>query len=149
VLAYAASLVMLVAMLLLALPPTRWLLLKLVLPAPGQGPDRQTVVNGFFKLKFVGFTALGPNATGAPRRIAASVEGKRDPGYGWTARCITECALALLNRKECRIGADGRRRADASVGHWLVAVCRIGARRNDVHDRRRCRTQEQSEWNTR
>jgi short subunit dehydrogenase-like uncharacterized protein len=107
VLAYAASLVMIVVMLLLALPPTRWLLLKLVLPAPGQGPDRQTVINGFFKLKFVGFTALGPNATGAPRRIAASVEGKRDPGYGWTARCITECALALLNRKDCRIGTEG------------------------------------------
>lgn len=106
-LAYAASLAMLVAMLLLALAPTRWLLLKFVLPSTGQGPDRQTVLNGFFKLKFVGFTALGPSAVGAPRRIAATVEGKRDPGYGWTARCITECALALLSRKECRIGATG------------------------------------------
>jgi short subunit dehydrogenase-like uncharacterized protein len=106
-LAYAASLAMLVVMLLLALAPTRWLLLKFVLPSTGQGPDRQTVLNGFFKLKFVGFTALGPSAVGAPRRIAATVEGKRDPGYGWTARCITECALALLSRKECRIGATG------------------------------------------
>jgi short subunit dehydrogenase-like uncharacterized protein len=106
-LAYAASLVMLVAMLALALPPTRWFLLKFVLPSSGQGPDRQTVLNGFFKLKFVGFTALGPSATGVARRIAATVEGKRDPGYGWTARCITECALSLLNRKECRIGATG------------------------------------------
>ncbi len=106
VLAYATSIAMLAVVVLLSLPPTRWFLKRFVLPSPGQGPDRQTIVNGFFNLKLIGFTAPG-NAAGAARRIVVQARGKRDPGYGWTARAITECALALLDRKNCHIGETG------------------------------------------
>ena len=33
-----------------ALPPTRWLMEKLILPAPGEGPDADAQARGFFVL---------------------------------------------------------------------------------------------------
>jgi short subunit dehydrogenase-like uncharacterized protein len=103
--AYLASIALVAAVVLLSIPPTRWLLQRFVLPSPGQGPDRQTIVNGFFTHKLIAFTA--PGGTSAARRIEVQCRGRRDPGYGWTSRCITECALALLDRKLCAIGESG------------------------------------------
>ena len=71
-----------------ALAPTRWLLKKFVLPAPGEGPSPQAQRNGFFDLRFVGRTADG-------RQLRVKVTGDRDPGYGSTAKMLGEAAACL------------------------------------------------------
>jgi short subunit dehydrogenase-like uncharacterized protein len=78
-----------------ALPPTRWLMEKLILPAPGEGPDADAQARGFFDLRFIGRTADG-------RDISVKVTGDRDPGYGSTAKMLGEAAacMALAVPKE-------------------------------------------------
>ncbi len=71
-----------------ALPPTRWLLEKFVLPVPGEGPNEAAQEKGFFDLRFVGTTADG-------RELRVKVTGDRDPGYGSTAKMLGEAAAAL------------------------------------------------------
>lgn len=70
--------------------PTRKLLQKRVLPAPGEGPSREKRDAGFFKVKLVGWTARLPRA-----RLLARVEAEQDPGYGATAKMLAESALCL------------------------------------------------------
>jgi short subunit dehydrogenase-like uncharacterized protein len=72
-----------------ALPPSRWLVDKLV-PAPGEGPSPEAQARGFFDLRLFGETAGG-------KRIVTRVTGDRDPGYGSTARMIAEAALAFAD----------------------------------------------------
>ena len=57
-------------------------------PKPGEGPSREERENGFYDLVFLGVGADG-------RKLAASVKGDKDPGYGSTSRMIAETALAL------------------------------------------------------
>jgi len=71
------------------LAPTRWLMQRLVLPAPGVGPSEATQVNGFYDLRFVGKTRSG-------KTLRCKVLGDRDPGYGSTSKIISELALCLL-----------------------------------------------------
>lgn len=75
-------------MLAASLRPTRWLLERLVLPAPGQGPDRESRERGYFDLRLYGETATGET-------LRVRVSGKRDPGYGATARMLGEAACCL------------------------------------------------------
>lgn len=71
-----------------ALPPTRWLLEKFILPAPGEGPSVSAQERGFFDLRFVGTTADN-------RTLCIKVTGDRDPGYGSTAKMLGEAAATL------------------------------------------------------
>ena len=71
-----------------ALAPTRWLMAKFMLPAPGEGPSVEAQQNGFFDLRFVGRTADG-------RELGVKVTGDRDPGYGSTAKMLSEAAACL------------------------------------------------------
>ncbi|MCU0759812.1 MAG: saccharopine dehydrogenase NADP-binding domain-containing protein [Steroidobacteraceae bacterium] len=71
-----------------ALAPTRALLERFVLPAPGEGPDEPSRRRGCFDLRFMGTTADG-------RHLAARVTGDRDPGYGSTARMLAQAATCL------------------------------------------------------
>lgn len=71
-----------------ALKPTRWLMEKFVLPAPGEGPSPEEQKNGFYDIRFHGKTAAG-------EEIRTKVTGDRDPGYGSTAKMISESALCL------------------------------------------------------
>jgi len=57
-------------------------------PKPGEGPSREEREKGFYDLLFLG---VGPDGT----KLAASVKGDRDPGYGSTSKMIAETALAL------------------------------------------------------
>ncbi|MBR1215158.1 saccharopine dehydrogenase NADP-binding domain-containing protein [Bradyrhizobium sp. JYMT SZCCT0180] len=56
---------------------------------PGDGPSKEIRESGFFDLLFV---ALSPDG----KQARAGVKGDRDPGYGSTAKMITECAICLL-----------------------------------------------------
>ncbi len=65
--------------------PTRELALKL--RAPGDGPDEQTRAKGKFRVTFTAETGDG-------RRRVTRVSGG-DPGYGETAKMLSEAALCL------------------------------------------------------
>lgn len=70
--------------------PTRRLLTRFFLPAPGEGPDRERREKGFFDLRFFASDANG-------RSLVTRVLGQRDPGYGATARMLGEAALCLAH----------------------------------------------------
>jgi short subunit dehydrogenase-like uncharacterized protein len=56
---------------------------------PGEGPSKEERDNGYYDLLYVAFGADG-------RQVRAAVKGKGDPGYGSTAKMISECAVGLL-----------------------------------------------------
>ena len=71
-----------------ALPPTRWMLEKTVLPAPGQGPDAAARAAGRFAVDLVGFR----DGVEVGR---SKVRGSLDPGYGATAFMLAESARCI------------------------------------------------------
>lgn len=73
---------------LLNFGPSRALLRRFALPRPGQGPDRSARESGRYEILFIGQSAGGET-------LSATVTGDRDPGYGSTAKMITESALCL------------------------------------------------------
>ncbi|MGD8440943.1 MAG: saccharopine dehydrogenase NADP-binding domain-containing protein [Holophagae bacterium] len=76
----------------LAWGPTRSLLLKTLLPSPGDGPDRAARERGFFTIDLHGRRASG---TGDAVTGRVRVHGDHDPGYGETSRMLGESALCL------------------------------------------------------
>jgi len=72
----------------LAVPPIRWLLENAVLPKPGEGPNEEAQLEGGFDLVFLGSTAKGET-------IRCRVTGDRDPGYGSTAKMLSQAAACL------------------------------------------------------
>jgi len=75
-------------MISIAIPPTRWVMEKFVLPKPGEGPSPEDQKNGSFDLVFMGTTPDG-------ERIKCRVTGDRDPGYGSTAKMLAQAAACL------------------------------------------------------
>ncbi len=75
-------------MVAMAVPPVRWLLEKTVLPKPGDGPSPKEQLEGRFDLVFLGKTPSG-------RTIRTRVTGDRDPGYGSTAKMLSQAAACL------------------------------------------------------
>ncbi len=90
---------------LVALGPTRRLMERFVLPSPGEGPSAQAQEEGFF-----GIVVRGTTADGDVARV--SVTGDQDPGYGSTAKMLTEAALTL--------GATSR--TSTPGGFWTPAT---------------------------
>jgi short subunit dehydrogenase-like uncharacterized protein len=66
------------------LPPTRALLLSRM--KPGDGPSEQQRAKGWFRVRFT--------AEGGGRRVVTEVSGG-DPGYGETAKMLSEAALCI------------------------------------------------------
>lgn len=71
-----------------ALPPTRWLLEQWILPTSGEGPTAEAQAQGFYDLRFWGKTAAGQTLT-------VKVTGDRDPGYGSTAKILSQAGICL------------------------------------------------------
>ena len=71
-----------------ALHPTRRLLQRFVLPAPGDGPDAEARKKGYYELLFQGETDDGGT-------IRVRVGASEDPGYLSTSRMLAESGLAL------------------------------------------------------
>lgn len=85
-------------MLASALPPTRWVLQRYVLPAPGEGPSPAAQARGFYDLRFHGRTAKD-------QTLRCKVTGDRDPGYGSTAKILGEAAKMLaVDLPRSRVG---------------------------------------------
>jgi short subunit dehydrogenase-like uncharacterized protein len=105
----------------IALQPAklRALLAERVLPKPGEGPSRESIERGYFVSRFVG------EAPGVDARLI--IRGQRDPGYGATARMITESALALL--QDARVSEGGVLTPASAIGLQLVPrLERVGIR---------------------
>lgn len=71
------------------LAPVRTLLSRYVLPKPGEGPSAEQRARSSYRIEIHGATADGSVA------LHAHVAGRSDPGYGETAKMITESALCL------------------------------------------------------
>ncbi len=89
-----------------ALPPTRWLLNRFVLPAPGEGPSPAAQKTGFYDLRFFGTGADG-------KSIRAKVVGDGDPGYGSTSKMLGQAGACLA----LDIGKDAK-----PGGFWTPAT---------------------------
>jgi short subunit dehydrogenase-like uncharacterized protein len=76
-----------------AIPPTRWLLKKYVLPGSGEGPDKETREFGRWKIVLVGKMDDGTT-------VRALVGGEGDPGTDSTSRMLVESALCLAQDAE-------------------------------------------------
>lgn len=98
---------------LLEWAPTRALLRRFALPKPGEGPDRKARESGRYDLLFIGETAGG-------QRLRACVTGDRDPGYGSTAKMITESALCLVGDPDRTMACGGVWTAGSAMGMTLV-----------------------------
>lgn len=72
----------------LAVPPFRWLLETVVLPKPGEGPSEKAQREGGFDMVFMGSIDTGET-------IRCRVTGNRDPGYGSTAKMLSQAAVCL------------------------------------------------------
>ena len=72
----------------IALPPSRWMMQKFVLPKPGEGPSPEEQEGGSFDLVFMGTTPSGET-------LRCRVTGDRDPGYGSTAKMLAQAAACL------------------------------------------------------
>ncbi len=81
----------------MALPPSRWLLDR-VLPAPGEGPDERQRAAGAFAVELHAATT-----SGAPFR--ATVAADHDPGYDGTAVMLAQSGLGLAC--DADLGAPG------------------------------------------
>jgi short subunit dehydrogenase-like uncharacterized protein len=88
--AVAAASVGLVAV--AVVPPLRSLVARTLLPAPGEGPSKETRERGHFTSRLVGH---GEAKDGTPVRLFGTVKGTSDPGYGETAKMLTESAVCL------------------------------------------------------
>jgi len=82
---------------LIGMAPTRRLLQRFVLPAPGQGPSPRSQTEGFYDLRFLGIFDDG-------RTIAAKVTGDADPGYASTSKMLGQAAASLANGKVNKTG---------------------------------------------
>lgn len=63
-------------------------LLEKIIPAPGEGPTPEEQENGFYDLRFWGETASG-------KTMMTKVTGDRDPGYGSTAKILSQAGICL------------------------------------------------------
>lgn len=81
-----------------------------VLPKPGEGPSKEERENGCFDLWMIGKTANGDE-------IRTHVTGDRDPGYGSTAKMLSEAAICLA--QDVPDAAPGMGTPAATMGNVL------------------------------
>lgn len=83
------------ASLLLALPPTRWLLAplikKFVIPSPGEGPSRESMKDDFMSYRGVGIA----EGSSGQKKVTAKMDVAHG-GYGTTAVTLSAAAKLIL-----------------------------------------------------
>lgn len=95
-----------------AVKPGRWLLEKL-LPAPGEGPSPEDQEKGFFDMRFYALSGNGET-------LQCKVTGDRDPGYGATAKMISQAAICLARDIDTSQCAGGSWTPASSMGATLI-----------------------------
>jgi short subunit dehydrogenase-like uncharacterized protein len=76
----------------MARAPIREGLRRFVFPAPGEGPTREQIENGYFTVRVLGRGTAGDG----PFAVESQVGADLDPGYGATARMLGESAVCLV-----------------------------------------------------
>lgn len=94
-----------------SISPLRNLLAKYVLPKPGEGPTKQQQLEGMFDLRFYARLHNG-------EQQVVQVIGDRDPGYGSTAKMLSQAALCLA--KDVPNVAGGFWTPAAAMGKPLI-----------------------------
>lgn len=92
--------------LVMVLPPLRWLATTFFLPKPGEGPSPEEQEKGFFDIRIHGRTEKGD-------QITVKVTGDRDPGYGSTAKMLSQAAISLHRDVD---------KSEKSGGMWTPAA---------------------------
>ena len=93
-------------MLAAALPPSRWVLERYIVPKPGEGPSEDAQNKGYYDIRFFGETENG-------QTIWVKVFGDKDPGYGSTAKMLGQAAICL---------AQDITKEDKGGGFWTPAT---------------------------
>ncbi len=102
--------------------PARALMNRLFLPQPGQGPGEAAREAGGFEMLLIGRHSTAPQ-----RHLQARVIGRRDPGYGATARMLAEAAMCLaLDGDRLPVGGGSWTPATA-LGELLIERLGTGA----------------------
>lgn len=96
-----------------AFGPTRGLLTKYVLPKAGEGPSAHARETGMFDLLFIGQAKDG-------QIYRARVTGDRDPGYGSTAKMISESAICLAHETDHKEVPGGFWTPASAMGTRLI-----------------------------
>ena len=111
------ALMMLVALVALQITISSKLLFiilkKIVLPKPGEGPSKNKMRNGFFKMKIIGFTDQ-------LAKIIVTVNGDSDPGYSATAKMLTETAISMILNEDKLPKAYGVLTPASGIGLVLI-----------------------------
>ncbi|MFQ3283694.1 MAG: short subunit dehydrogenase-like uncharacterized protein [Natronomonas sp.] len=76
----------------MAFSPARDGLRRFVFPDPGDGPTREQTEDGYFTVRVLGRGIAGDG----PFVVESQVSADRDPGYGATARMLSEAAVCLV-----------------------------------------------------
>ncbi len=97
-----------------ALPPTRRLLKRYVLPASGEGPSQETLEGGHWEVILVGKHDDGDV-------IKVRVAGEGDPAALSTSRMLIESALCLAQDGDRLTVGGGSWTPEAALGETLLA----------------------------
>ena len=122
-----------------AVGPVRKLLASTVLPSPGEGPSKEKRDAGFFTSRLVGIGeakngAGGGAGAGRVTKLLGTVKGTSDPGYGETAKMLSESAVCLAKDGDA-ISLEGGVVTPAScMGMRLVERLRKAGMTFDVEE---------------
>jgi short subunit dehydrogenase-like uncharacterized protein len=95
-----------------SIAPMRDLMAKYVLPKPGEGPSKQEQLEGMFDMRFYASLSNGEEQV-------VQVKGDRDPGYGSTAKMLSQAALCLA--KDVPDVAGGFWTPASALGEHLIS----------------------------
>lgn len=95
-------------------PPTRRLLERFALPAPGEGPSKEERDRGHFLVE------IHATTRGDGGHLVGRVAGTSDPGYGETAKMLGESALCLAMDRDATPAAAGVLTPASAMGMPLV-----------------------------
>lgn len=110
-----------------AIPPLRKALERFVLPKAGDGPSRDAIESGFFEMRVVAKTESG-------KRLSGRIVGRRDPGYGETAKMLSETAMCLAKDDAQLAPRYGVLTPAASMGMRLIERLRTAGMTFDIDD---------------
>lgn len=99
-----------------SVPATRRLIERR-LPSPGQGPDAEARRRGHFEVALIG---TGTDSGGQPVELRGRVAGDSDPGYGETAKMLSESALCLALDRTSLSSEGGITTPASAMGTHLV-----------------------------
>jgi short subunit dehydrogenase-like uncharacterized protein len=110
--------------------PVRRLVAERVLPSPGEGPTKETRESGHFVTRLIG--TLRTTTPGGGEKLLATVRGTSDPGYGETAKMLSESAVCLALDGEAIRREGGVLTPASSMGMQLVGRLRNAGMTFDV-----------------